>query len=155
VSGLAMQHVDADAGFAGVGRCGHRSKDEPLEVVMASAEPKPDFERQWRRRESNPRKVPRDASEPTGDGTSVDAALGPLAADGNASRAHAFGHRLREFIVFIDQDGHFLVARDVDGQVTGARPARCQDVAVSLRRPHRLESGQTLRKRPFFSTQRM
>jgi hypothetical protein len=25
---------------------------------MASAQPKPDFDREWRRRESNPRKVP-------------------------------------------------------------------------------------------------
>ena len=37
----------ADAGFAGVGRYGVGSKDDPIEVVMASAEPKPDFEREW------------------------------------------------------------------------------------------------------------
>jgi hypothetical protein len=33
----------ADAGFAGVGRYGVGSKDDPIEVVMASAKREPDF----------------------------------------------------------------------------------------------------------------
>jgi hypothetical protein len=40
-----MQRPAAEASFAGVGRHGEDREDEPLEVVMASAEPKPDFER--------------------------------------------------------------------------------------------------------------
>jgi hypothetical protein len=56
-SGLAFRHTSRRCRLAGVGRYGNGSKDEPLEVIMASAEPKPDFERQWRRRESNPRKI--------------------------------------------------------------------------------------------------
>jgi hypothetical protein len=37
----------ADAGFAGVGRYGVGSKDDPIEVVMASAKREPDFDREW------------------------------------------------------------------------------------------------------------
>jgi hypothetical protein len=32
---------------AGVGRYDVGSRDDSIEVVMASAEPKPDFEREW------------------------------------------------------------------------------------------------------------
>jgi hypothetical protein len=35
----------ADAGFAGVGRSGLLLGSIPIEVVMASAKPKPDFDR--------------------------------------------------------------------------------------------------------------
>jgi len=37
--------VTADAGFAGVGSLRLSLKPEPIEVVMASAQPKPDFDR--------------------------------------------------------------------------------------------------------------
>jgi hypothetical protein len=37
----------ADAGFAGVGRFGKDRRSVPGEVVMASAQPKPDFVRRW------------------------------------------------------------------------------------------------------------
>jgi hypothetical protein len=45
----------ADAGFAGVGSPRLESKDDPIEVIMAPAKRAPDFDREWRRRESNPR----------------------------------------------------------------------------------------------------
>jgi hypothetical protein len=42
----------ADAGFAGVGRYGNGSKEEPIEVVMAPRSG-PDFNREWARLDSN------------------------------------------------------------------------------------------------------
>ena len=42
--------MTADAGLAGVGSVWLSVEPEPIEVVMASAEPKPDFDRQARSR---------------------------------------------------------------------------------------------------------
>jgi hypothetical protein len=51
------EHSAADAGFAGVGRSGRPQErpDRSHHVPRSGT----DFGRQWRRRESNPRKVPR------------------------------------------------------------------------------------------------
>jgi hypothetical protein len=44
---MAWRWLAADAGSAGVGTPEQSSETDPSEVVMASAEPKPDFAREW------------------------------------------------------------------------------------------------------------
>jgi hypothetical protein len=48
-------HFAADAGFAGVGRNGPPSGLDPIEVIMASPQAKPDFDRECAWEDSNPR----------------------------------------------------------------------------------------------------
>jgi hypothetical protein len=43
----ASRHRAADAGYAGVGSLTQSFSGDPIEVVRVTAEPEPDFDREW------------------------------------------------------------------------------------------------------------